>query len=64
MTDQHKRLTIEDIVKKYGAEFMFKQGKYSFYEKDNLKFIVRDNYVIYSYHVNDEGLRKYKRGLY
>ena len=63
MTDQHKRLTIEDIVKKYGAEFMFKNEKYSFYEKDNLKFIVRDNYVIYSYHVNDYDLRKYKRGL-
>ena len=63
MTDQHKRLTLKEIVLD-GAEFMFENEKYSFYEKGNLKYILRDKKVIYTYHVNDEDLRKYKRGEY
>ena len=63
MTDQHKRLTLKDIVLD-GAEFMFENEKYSFYEKENLKYIVRGKEVIYTYHVNDKDLRKYKKGKY
>jgi len=63
MTDQHKRLTLKDIVLD-GAEFLFSEKEYSFYEKGNLKYILKNNEVIYTYHVNDEDLRKYKRGEY
>ena len=63
MTDQHRRLTLKDIILD-GAEFLFNEKEFSFYEKDNLKYILRDNKVIYSYHINDKGLRKYKRGEY
>jgi len=63
MTSQQKKLTLKDIVLD-GAEFLFSEKEFSFYEKGNFKYIVKDNKIIHTYHINDKNLRKYKKGKY
>lgn len=60
MINLDKKLTVEDI-KKQGAEFLFENKKFAFYEIDNWKYIVdKKGIVAYSFKVNDSGLKKYE----
>ena len=55
-----EKVKLKDIQKQ-GAEFLFSNEKYSFYELDNLKSIVGKNDIFrYSFYVDDKDLRKYE----